>query len=69
MSKSTKISIEVSFCDSGFIYDFTSPAGVLGYPMFDLTPEDRLQKALEEVEQLLKYCEDVAVKEAIRKIK
>ncbi len=65
MSESTTISIEVTFTDRGYSYEFKSPAGVLGCPMHDLTPEDRMKKALKEVEHLLKFCEDVAAKEAL----
>ena len=65
MSKSTTISIEVTFTERGYDYDFKSPAGVLSCPMHNMTPEDRIKKALKEIEHLLKFCEDVAAKEAL----
>lgn len=66
MSKTTTISIEVEFTEQGYCYEFKSPAGILGCPMHNMIPEDRMKKALKEVEHLLKMCEDVAAKEALR---
>lgn len=67
MSKNTKISVEVKFSENGYSYDIISPAGELGFPCYDKTPEDRMKAVLEEVRSLLLYCEDVAAKEALRK--
>ncbi len=66
MSKTTTISIEVEFTEQGYIYSFNSPAGELSSPMYNMIPEDRMKKALEEIEHLLKMCEDVAAQEALR---
>lgn len=66
MSEITTISIEVKFTGQGYVYDFNSPAGTLGCPMYSLIPEDRMKRALKEVEHLLRMCEDVAATEALR---
>lgn len=66
MSKNTTISVEVKFSENGYSYNINSPAGELGFPCYDKTPEDRIKAVLEEVRSLLLYCEDVAVKEALR---
>ena len=66
MSESTKISIEVEFNENGYGYNINSPAGQLGFPCYDKTPEDRMKAVLEEVRSLLLTCEVVAAKEALR---